>query len=207
MKKLLLSAITALALVSSAFAVEFKVDADLSCHTETLIASYQNQSVTQSFVPIGLSVGVDAYFTDLIGASFKANLGFTNSMNQKIYIDGQVYNESKLISDSGNTKSFFLGMAIRPINGNYFFVATPGAILSFSTFQEDEEIVNINAFGLGVDLQSGYKITDKIAINAGALAAILFSPKIRGNGTSIYPEYVKTLGFIIEPKVGVSIFF
>lgn len=64
-----------------------------------------------------------------------------------------------------------------------------------------------SAFGLGVDLQSGFKITDKIAINAGALTAILFSPKIRVNGTSVYPEYVKTVGFIIEPKVGVSIFF
>lgn len=207
MKKLLLSAITALALVSSAFAVEFKVDADLSCHTETLIASYQNEIATFSSFPIGLSVGVDAYFTDLIGASFKANLGFTNSLNCKDYIDGQVNNDVIYGFNSANTKSFFLGMAIRPKNEKFFFVTTPGAILSFSTFQEDEGIVNINAFGLGVDLQSGYKITDKIAINAGALTAILFSPKIRGNGTLLYPGYVKTVGFIIEPKVGVSIFF
>lgn len=206
MKKLLLSAITALALVSSAFEVEFKVDADLSCHTETLIASYQNEIATFSSFPIGLSVGVDAYFTDLIGASFKANLGFTNSLNYKDYIDGQVNNDVIYDFNSANTKSFFLGMAIRPKNEKFFFVTTPGAILSFSAFKANGKI-NINAFGLGVDLQAGYKITDKIAINAGALTAILFSPKIRGNGTLLYPEYVKTVGFIIEPKVGVSIFF
>lgn len=206
MKKLLLSAITALALVSSAFAVEFKVDADFSCHTETLIASYQNEIATFSSFPIGLSVGVDAYFTDLIGASFKANLGFANSLKCKDYIDGQVNNDVIYDFNSANAKSFFLGMAIRPKNEKLFFVATPGAILSFSTFKDNGKI-SINAFGLGVDLQSGYKITDKIAINAGVLTAILFSPKMRANGTSVYPEYVKTVGFIIEPKVGVSIFF
>lgn len=202
MKKLLLSAITALALVSSAFAVEFKVDADFSCHSEAFGAFYQDEFVAYSYVPIGLSVGVDAYFTNLIGASFKANLGFTNSLN---YYDS-LGNDSNLVCDFANTKSFFLGMAIRPINKKFFFVATPGALLSFSTFKGNG-IVNINTFGLGVDLQSGYKITDKIAINAGALTAILFSSKIRANGTSVFPESVKTVGFIFEPKVGVSIFF
>lgn len=187
MKKLLLSAITMLALVSSAFAVEFKVDADFSCHSEVLCASYQNETAIYSYVPIGLSVGVDAYFTNLIGASFKANLGFTNSLDY--YAPNGIIFEYSY--NSANTKSFFLGMAIRPINKKFFFVATPGAILSFSTFKGNGT-VNINAFGLGVDLQSGFKITDKIAINAGALTAILFSPEI---------------GFIIEPKVGVSIFF
>lgn len=206
MKKLLLSAITMLALVSSAFAVEFKVDADFSCHSEVSIVSYQNELATFSSFPIGLSVGVDAYFTDLIGASFKAELGFTNSLKCKDYINGQVNNDVILDFYSANTKSFFLGMAIRPINKKFFFVATPGSLLSFSTFKGNGT-VNINAFGLGVDLQSGYKITDKIAINAGILTSILFSPKMRANGTAVFPESVKTVGFIFEPKVGVSIFF
>lgn len=222
MKKLLVSVITALTLLGSAFAVEFKVDADFAIPIETVNQSYSisysgltmEYKMTNSFVPVGLSVGVDAFFTDLLGASFKANFGFTSTMNIKTKIS--MYGHEEPASkdsqnfDSGSSSSFFLGAAIRPLNGKFFFIATPGAILSFSSFKESNSKMNINAFGLGADLQAGYKITDKIAINGGLLAAILFAPKITMDGedvTAMYGNATKTSGFMIEPKIGASIFF
>lgn len=222
MKKLLVSVITALTLLGSAFAVEFKVDADFAIPIETV-----NQSVsetfggytisgkqTTSFVPVGLSVGVDAFFTDLLGASFKANFGFTSTMNTKAKYsmngEEQTTPKESVKYDSGSSSSFFLGAAIRPLNGKFFFIATPGAILSFSSFKMYNSKMNINAFGLGADLQAGYKITDKIAINGGILAAILFAPKMTMDGedvTAMMGDNVKTSGFMIEPKIGASIFF
>lgn len=217
MKKLLVSVITTLTLLGSVFAVEFKVDADFALPIE-IVNSSQSQAflgstvnTVFSSVPVGLSVGVDAYFTDLLGASLKANLGFTKTLNAKVKLAGimTVNDPMKLEFDSGIASSFFLGAAIRPVNGKFFFVATPGAILSFVSFKDNESDskLNINAFGLGADLQAGYKITDKIAINGGVLATILFAPKMTVDGTKIIDDDVKKIGFMIEPKVGVSILF
>lgn len=226
MKKLLISVITALTLLGSAFAVEFKVDADFAIPIETVNLSYSETvpgytvggytmevKQTASFVPVGLSVGVDAFFTDLLGASFKANFGFTSTMNTKAKysMNGEEQTMPKQSEkyDSGSSSSFFLGAAIRPLNGKFFFIATPGAILSFSSFKMYNSKMNINAFGLGADLQAGYKITDKIAINGGILAAILFAPKMTMDGEDVTAmmDNVKKSGFIIEPKIGASIFF
>lgn len=217
MKKLLVSVITTLTLLGSVFAVEFKVDADFALPIE-IVNSSQSQAflgstvnTVFSSVPVGLSVGVDAYFTDLLGASLKANLGFTKTLNAKVKLAGimTVNDPMKLEFDSGIASSFFLGAAIRPVNGKFFFVATPGAILSFVSFKDNENDSksNINAFGLGADLQAGYKITDKIAINGGVLATILFAPKMTTNGANMFDDDVKKIGFMIEPKVGVSILF
>lgn len=215
MKKLLVSVITTLTLLGSVFAVEFKVDADFALPIE-IVNSSQSQAflgstvnTVFSSVPVGLSVGVDAYFTDLLGASLKANLGFTKTLNTKMKITGMDPVEDSMKFDSGIASSFFLGAAIRPVNGKFFFVATPGAILSFVSFKDNESDYkwNINAFGLGADLQAGYKITDKIAINGGVLATILFAPKMTVDGTKIFDDDVKKIGFMIEPKVGVSILF
>lgn len=217
MKKLLVSVITTLTLLGSVFAVEFKVDADFALPIEIVNFS-QSQTdegttlkseMIFSSVPVGLSVGVDAYFTDLLGASLKANLGFTKTLNTKMKITGMDPVEGSMKFDSGIASSFFLGAAIRPVNGKFFFVATPGAILSFVSFKDNESDskLNINAFGLGADLQAGYKITDKIAINGGVLATILFAPKMTVDGTKIFDDDVKKIGFMIEPKVGVSILF
>lgn len=219
MKKLLVSVITTLTLLGSVFAVEFKVDADFalpieivnSSQSQDFLGSTVNTEMIFSSVPVGLSVGVDAYFTDLLGASLKANLGFTKTLNAKVKLAGMpLFNNSmKLEFDSGIASSFFLGAAIRPVNGKFFFVATPGAILSFVSFKDNENDSksNINAFGLGADLQAGYKITDKIAINGGVLATILFAPKMTTDGANMFDDDVKKIGFMIEPKVGVSILF
>lgn len=128
MKKLLVSVITALTLLGSAFAVEFKVDADFAIPIETVNQSYSETvsgfgsmeyKATSSFVPVGLSVGVDAFFTDLLGASFKANFGFTSTVNTKakysINGEGETSPKASNNFDSGSSSSFFLGAAIRPL--------------------------------------------------------------------------------------------
>lgn len=190
MKKILVTLSLFLAFVSSAFALDLQIGADLTMPVQ--IAKDEFLDKTGFTTNFGIDVNADYFFTDLIGIGGD----FTFVIPLKGHCDGESW---KINGDGYKTYSLdmFVGCAFRLLNkDNMQFIVTPGLAFDYTWVKIDLGGITLKDsdtdLGIGADAKFAYKFNDKIAINGGAFMGFYFDTYNR---------------FVITPKVGATYFF
>lgn len=191
MKKILVTLSLFLAFVSSAFALDLQIGADLTMPVQIRKPAGYDKSVVQT--NLGIDVNADFFFTDLIGIG--GDISFVIPL--KGHYDGNSY---KINGDGYKTYSLdmFVGCAFRLLNkDNMQFIVTPGLAFDYSWAKYDLGPLGTykdsdTDLGIGADAKFAYKFNDKIGINGGAFMGFYFDTYNR---------------FVITPKVGATYFF
>lgn len=194
MKKILVTLSLFLAFVSSAFALDLQIGADLTMPLK--IAKPDGADKSTLVTNFGIDVNADYFFTDLIGIGGD----FTFVIPLKSHCDG---NSAKVNGDGYKTYSIdmFVGCAFRLLNkDNMQFIVTPGLAIDYSWYKYEWSLLGMSGtekgndtdLGIGADAKFAYKFNDKIGINGGAFMGFYFDTYNR---------------FVFTPKVGATYFF
>lgn len=219
MKKFLMAAVIAVAMVGSAFALEIQADAAMGIPVigSTIEQSYKFSGLTftekgeSTSGAFAIEVGADVFFTDLIGVGARMDFGFPFVTEYK-YSSGTTKIEYGKEKDGVTNTAFafnmFVGCDLRPINTDkIFLILTPGldlnAVSTEAKAKAGSSKVETTTFGLGANAQFGYKLTENISLTAEMLMAFNFLGSYKMSPSSSNLE-VKYSEFIWMPKIGAA---
>lgn len=211
MKKLIMAAVAAIALVGSAFAVEIQADAAVTLPLTFGKFTSNGISSEEKITAVGLDLGADVFFTDLIGVGAKMNFALPLTMKEGNSDKIKFFHDYDGMKYTGFQFNTLVGCAIRPLNNDkMFLIITPGIDINLVSYKATIEGYGStkftqSSFGLGADAQFGYKFNDKIAISGGCLLAYNFFGSFKVEGEKI--DGMKVSGFFLTPKVGATYFF
>lgn len=234
MKKILMAAVAAVALVGSAFALDVKVDASMGLPvvggTQEVTVKVSNSyfshedtsKVTNTTTAFALDFGAELFFNDLVGIGVRETFGFPIVTETK-YDSNTTKTEYGKEKDGVTSTAFsfnsFVGCALRPLNKEKFYlIAMPGLDLNVTGVEAKAggKIYKstFTSFGIGGNVQFGYNLTKNLSLTAEMLMAFNFvgdytSDNLKNEtlyGTK-YEYNVKYSEFIFIPKIGASYTF
>lgn len=196
MKKIIAAFVATAALVASTFALDMTASAAVTAPMSFGNFYYDGEkSPDQNTIAIGLEIGADYFFTDLIGVGL--DLGFDKVVSMKF--DGEKAEDFKNIDFS-----VFAGCALRVLNDDAMaLVVTPG--LAFTYDSDSDTKTSVVSFGAGVDAKFGYKVTSNISVDGGLGLVYNFLGTVSNDGEKA--DKVNFTSFVVTPKIGASYIF
>lgn len=197
MKKLLAVVAVCAALAGSLFAKENVISLGLG--PEILSTKSGDNKVSYSGLSFGLHTAT--MYSDMLGLGSSVSIAFpsklsSNGISVKL-------KEAKITMFDMDSQ---IGVAIRPVNAEkFYFIVTPGIDLNMMYAKQELYGTSSNlqiAFGPGVQLNGGFKITDFIAVSANIdlaydIAGIVLD-SVAGSSSDIEKP------FVFLPSFGVT---